>query len=164
MVGRLSTLKGRWDISFEDFYRTKTWEVTLMDQTITALNISSDEADPILIYINGVGCRPDGKGSEFAWIQPFSGERHKEKIDGLTNRQAEYRALISALLPLPNGSSAQIFTDSPRLYGHVMGLTHVRDARLAALLRQVRRLIKRSGLTIDLRCTSPGKNLARGLL
>jgi hypothetical protein len=72
--------------------------------------------------------------------------------------------LISALVPLPNGSSAQIFTDSPRLYCHVMGLTHVRDAELAALLLQVRRLIKWSGLKIDLRCTSPGKNLARRLL
>jgi len=164
VVGRVSTLKGRWDISFEDFYRINTWEVTQMDQTITALNISSDEADPILIYIDGIGCRPDGKGSGFAWIQPSSGEQHIEKIDSLTTRQAEYRALISALLPLPNGSSAQIFTDSPRLYGHVMGLTHVRDAELAALLLQVRRLIKWSGLKIDLRCTSPGKNLAGRLL
>ena len=135
-----------------------------MDQTVTTLNISSGEAEPILIYIHGAGCRSDGKGSGFAWIQPTSGERHIEKIDCLTNRQAEYRALISALRPLPNGSSAQIFTDSPRLYCHVMGLTHVRNAELAALLLQVRRLIKWSGLKVDLRCTSPGKNLAGRLL
>lgn len=81
-----------------------------MNQTITALNISS-EADPILIYIDGAGCRPDGTGSGWAWIQSSSGEQLIEQIDGLTNRQAEYLALLSALFALRNGSSGLICTD-----------------------------------------------------
>lgn len=66
---------------------------------------------PIVIYVDGAGCRPDGRGSGFAWIQPSSGEQHIEQIDGLTNNQAEYRALISALVALRAGKHGE---SSPR--------------------------------------------------
>jgi hypothetical protein len=157
-------MKGQGDISFENSYRMDTWEVAQMNQTITALNISSDGADPILIYIDGAGCRPDGKGSGFAWIQPSSGEQHTEQIDGLTNRQAEYRALISALFTLPNGSSAQIFTDSRVMWGELVGHCRVRDPELAALLLLVRTLAKGNDLKIYPRWIPRRKNLAGRLL
>jgi len=66
----------------------------------------------VVIHCDGAGSRPDGKGSGFAWLQPRTGERHIEHVDGLTNNQAEYFALISALNSLANGSAAQVFTDS----------------------------------------------------
>jgi ribonuclease HI len=139
-----------------------------MNQTITtpnsALNISSDGADPILIYVDGAGCRPDGKGSGFAWIHPSSGEQHIEQIDGLTNNQAEYRALISALVALPNGSSAQIFTDSQVMWSQVIGKYRVHHPELADLLLQVRTTIKQKSLNIDLKWVPRNRNLAGKLL
>ena len=157
-------MNGQLEISFEDFRRTDTWEVAQMNQTITALNTSSDEADPILIYIDGAGCRPDGKGSGWAWIQSRSGQQLIEQIDGLTNRQAEYLALISALFALPNGSSAQIFTDSRVMWDEVAGHCRVRDPKLGALLLLVCTLTKEKDLKIYLRWIPRRKNLAGKLL
>lgn len=139
-----------------------------MNQTITTpnsrLNISSDGVDPILIYVDGAGCRPDGKGSGLASIQPNSGEQHIEQIDGLTNNQAEYRALISALAALPNGSSAQIFTDSQLMWSQVIGKYRVHHPELADLLLKVRTTVKQKSLNIDLKWVPRHRNLAGKLL
>jgi hypothetical protein len=55
----------------------------------------TDGDNTVVIHCDGAGSRPDGKGSGFAWIRPHTGERYVERVDGLTNNQAEYRALIS---------------------------------------------------------------------
>ncbi|HET6177891.1 MAG TPA: RNase H family protein [Candidatus Sulfotelmatobacter sp.] len=135
-----------------------------MNQSITtpssAINISPDDANPILIYVDGAGCGPDGKGSGFAWIRPSSGEQHIEQIDGLTNNQAEYRALISALVALPNGSSVEILTDSQLMWSQVIGKYRVHHPELAELLLQVRTSIKQKSLNIDLKWVPRHRNLA----
>jgi ribonuclease HI len=118
----------------------------------------------MIVYCDGAGSRPDGKGSGFAWMQPQTGERHVEHHDGLTNNQAEYRALISALTFLPEGSAAQVFTDSELMWSQVNGNYHVRDTELSELLSQVHTLIEKNNLTIDLQWVPRNKNLAGKLL
>jgi len=120
--------------------------------------------DPISVHCDGAGCRPDGKGSGFAWIQPKTRQQHVERIDGLTNNQAEYRALISALTAIPDGSIAHIFTDSQVMWSQFIGNYRVRHPELAELLSQVHTLIKEKKLTIDLQWVPRDRNLAGKLL
>ena len=110
----------------------------------------SESESPLIIYCDGAGSRPDGKGSAFAWIQPNTGKRQIEYVDGLTNNQAEYRALISALTAIPEGSIATVLTDSQVVWSQVIGNYRVHHPELAELLSQVHRLIEEKNLTIDL--------------
>ena len=118
----------------------------------------------VVIHCDGAGARPDGKGSGFAWLQPRTGERHIEHVDGLTNNQAEYRALISALMAIPEGSIATVLTDSQVMWSQVIGNYRVHHPELAELLSQVNRLIKEKNLTINLEWVPRQKNLVGKLL
>ena len=69
-------------------------------------------SDPVKVYTDGAGMRPDGKGSGFAWIIPATGEKKIIREDGLTNNQAEYRAILSAVENVADNISVQIITDS----------------------------------------------------
>jgi ribonuclease HI len=120
--------------------------------------------DPIVVHCDGAGCRPDGKGSGFAWIQPTPRQQHVERVDGLTNNQAEYRALISALTAIPDGSTAHVFTDSQVMCSQFIGHYRVRHPELAQLLSHVHTLIKEKNLTVDLQWVPRHKNLAGKLL
>jgi ribonuclease HI len=130
------------------------------------VNQHSQEHDDesISVHCDGAGCRPDGKGSGFGWIQPKTRQQHVERIDGLTNNQAEYRALISALNAIPDGSTAHILTDSQLMWSQFIGAYNVRDPELAELLSQVRTLIKEKKLTIVLQWVPRERNLAGKLL
>jgi ribonuclease HI len=118
----------------------------------------------LVIHCDGAGSRPDGKGSGFAWVQPHTGERHIERVDGLTNNQAECRALISALTSLAQGSAAQLFTDSQLMCSQVMGNCRVHNAELGELLLQVHDVIKKKELKIEMHWIPRQKNLAGKLL
>ncbi len=54
----------------------------------------------IRIFTDGSGSRPGGEGSGFAWLREGNGERRIVHEDHLTNNQAEYKAILSALEPL----------------------------------------------------------------
>jgi ribonuclease HI len=129
----------------------------------TTTSLSADDRF-IVVYCDGAGARPNGKGSGFSWIQPETGQKHVEKIDGLTNNQAEYRALLSALSSIPNGSKVRVFTDSQLMTWQVRGFYRVHSPELVELLSQVRLLIKERDLILDLRWISRNKNLAGKLL
>jgi ribonuclease HI len=120
----------------------KTNEAARMNNSTTAATSTSNENNQtsqergdnsIVIHCDGAGSRPDGKGSGFAWIQSRTGERHIERVDGLTNNQAEYRALISVLTTIPDGSVAQVLTDSQLMWSQVIGNYRVRDPELCQL-------------------------------
>jgi hypothetical protein len=72
-----------------------TNEVTQINNSTTSASKRHDQdsrqdADnSIVIHCDGAGSRPDGKGSGFAWIQPHTGEKHVEHVDGLTNNQPD---------------------------------------------------------------------------
>jgi len=132
--------------------------------TSPTASTSLNDDPSIVVYCDGAGSRPDGKGSGIAWIQPRTGERHIERIDGLTNNQAEYRALISALSTIPNGSAVRVFTDSQVLWSQVLGNYRVHHPELAELLSQVCTVIKDKNLKMDLQWIPRRKNLAGKLL
>jgi ribonuclease HI len=126
--------------------------------------LQQHDNDAICIHCDGAGSRPDGKGSGFAWIQPKTRQQHIERIDGLTNNQAEYRAFISVLTVIPIGSTAHVFTDSQLMWSQFTGNNRVRHPDLSELLSQVHTLIKEKNLTIDLQWVPRHKNLAGKLL
>ena len=51
-------------------------------------------ADTLHIYVDGSGRKPKGG---FGWFVKETGKSHYEERDGITNNQAEYMAVISAL-------------------------------------------------------------------
>src|SRR5882762_8630855 len=90
----------------------------------------------ITIYADGSGARPNGKGSGFAWLQTDTGQKKITRKDGLTNNQAEYYAILSALESVPKGGQAEIRTDSENICCQLNGLHRVRDSKLAELYEQ----------------------------
>src|SRR5215467_1889224 len=95
---------------------------------------SDNDKNGIEIYCDGSGCGPLGRGSGIAWVQPKTRQQHVERIDGLTNNQAEYLAFISALKALPEGSTAIVFTDSQVMYSQFNNKYRVYNPELVALL------------------------------
>ena len=56
-----------------------------------------EETAIVRIFTDGSGQRPDGTGSGYAWLRKDTGEKKIVRKNGLTNNQAEYWAIISAL-------------------------------------------------------------------
>jgi len=102
----------------------------------------------IRIFTDGSGCRPDGKGSGFAWFREDTGAKKITREDGLTNNQAEYRAIISALQSLSSQSKAEILTDSENTCYQLKGDRRVRDPKLAELHDQIQALIEKNQLSV----------------
>jgi ribonuclease HI len=119
---------------------------------------------PIRVYVDGAGARPDGKGSGFAWIQENTGKRHIHREDGLTNNEAEYLGLRSALEDLPVGSNAEVSTDSTLVCGQFNGQYRVRDAKMSRLLDAVKQVIANKQLTVKVVWIPRQENLAGKLL
>ncbi len=125
---------------------------------------SQPSARVSVFHIDGAGSRPDGTGSGFAWICLDSGRQRVKRVDGLTNNEAEYRALISVLRNEAPGSRALIYTDSQLLYGQFSGQYAVRVSRLGDLLSWARELIREQELEVELRWIPRERNLAGKLL
>ena len=119
---------------------------------------------PIRIYCDGAGMRPDGKGSGFAWLRKDTREKHVERADGLTNNQAEYHAVLSALESVPSGSAVQIVTDSELVTFQVSGAYKADDPKMAELLNKVQRVIERKRLGVSVIWKPRTQNLAGKLL
>ena len=102
----------------------------------------------VRIYTDGSGCRPDGKGSGFAWLREDTRERKVVRVDGLTNNQAEYRAILSAIESLNAGANAEILTDSENTCFQLRGERRVRDPHLAELHAQTCAVIHKNRLSV----------------
>ena len=118
----------------------------------------------IRIYTDGSGCRPDGKGSGFAWLRQDTGERKITREDGLTNNQAEYRAILAALESLPKGSTAEILTDSENTCFQLKGHRSTLGPKLAELNEKIRTLCKAKNLSVTFIWIPRKENLAGKLL
>jgi ribonuclease HI len=125
---------------------------------------SAEEKSAVVIYCDGAGCGPDGKGSGFAWVRPDTGEKHVEQLDGLTNNQAEYRAVLAAVDTLSEGSAAQLLTDSQLICFQITGKYKVYQPELAQLLSEVHALIRKKSLKIDFQWIPRERNLAGKLV
>lgn len=122
--------------------------------------IKGPSADTQQIYFDGSGCRPDGTGSGFAWVCTTTRERKIERVPGLTNNQAEYRAFIAALTALPDGSSAEFFSDSQLLCCQFNGQYKVKDPELADFLAEANSIIKEKKLSVILQWVPRSRNVA----
>src|ERR1039458_6284472 len=87
-----------------------------------------------IFHIDGAGARPDGTGSGFAWARIGTEKQSIKRVEGLTNNEAEYRALLAVLKYLAEGSRARIFTDSQLVCQQFNGNWAVNDDKLATLL------------------------------
>jgi ribonuclease HI len=118
----------------------------------------------IRVYCDGSGQKPDGTGSGIAWIHDGSCRQHSEQISGLTNNQAEYRAVISALRSLGIGSHVEVFTDSELVCGQLMKGWKVNDPQLVALVAEVRKIARARKLNLKVSWIPREKNKADKLL
>ena len=98
------------------------------------------------------------------WITTTTGERRVERVSGLTNNQAEYRAFINALTALPDGSRSEFFSDSQLLCCQFNGQYKVKDSELGDFLAQAQSLIKEKKLSVTLQWVPRSRNVAGKLL
>jgi ribonuclease HI len=119
---------------------------------------------PIRLFTDGSGCRPDGKGSGVAWFRPDSGEKRVERIDGLTNNEAEYSAVYAGLKAVPDKANVLVLTDSDLVCCQFNGYWKISKPTLATWVSKIRDLIKLKGLTVELAWVPRRDNLAGKLL
>jgi|SRR5271165_5723454 len=118
----------------------------------------------IRIFTDGSGCRPDGKGSRFAWLREDSGARKIVPRDGLTNNQAEYCAILSALESLKSAEQAEILTDSENTCFQLLGRRRVLNPQLAILYEQIQLIIRQNKLAVTFTWVPRRDNLAGKLI
>ena len=126
---------------------------------------SNPPAQTILrIFTDGSGARPDGNGSAIAWLREGDDARHVESIGGLTNNQAEYRAIISALESVPVDSTVTILSDSQVVIYQIHGVYRVNSDSLIELRNRVNEIVILSNLTATFQWIPRTQNRADGLL
>ncbi len=118
----------------------------------------------IRIYADGAGAGPANVQSKIAWHRVDTGEKHVEIIKGVTNNEAEYLAVISALKPLRTGSDVEVLTDSQLVVSQIRGEYRIKEARLAKLAGELRTTVERKKLTLKLIWVPRGENFAGKLL
>jgi ribonuclease HI len=124
----------------------------------------SSNQQPITIYCDGSGARPDGRGSAYAWICPANGRQHVEHVDGLTNNQAEFRAILAALSSVDRGTRVHIRSDSQLVIYQLKGRYAVRDVSLLNLRTQILRLCRERRLCVSVQWIRRSENRADALL
>lgn len=118
----------------------------------------------VRIFTDGAGRRPDGKGSGFAWLREDTGEKKVIREDGLTNNQAEYRAVLAAIESIGRNAAIEILMDSANTCYQLRGDHRVRDPHLAELHSRINELIRDKGLIVDFTWVPRTINLAGKLL
>jgi ribonuclease HI len=121
-------------------------------------------ARPLAIHIAGAGARADRSGSGYAYLVKGTSTRRVKRIDGLTNHQADYRALRYALRNIPKDFEADIFSHSKLMVCQFNGEWSVRDPELKRQLARVREIISDGRLLIRLFWIPREENLAGRLL
>ena|SRR5579862_3545107 len=121
-------------------------------------------ASVIRLFVDGSGSRPDGNGSCFAFFRPDTGASGIERIDGLSNNQAEYRAVLLGLQSVPEKNTIEILTDSQLVACQFNGYWRALDPTLAVLLTQVHRLIQEKHLIVSVAWIPRRENLAGRLI
>lgn len=117
-----------------------------------------NENATVQIYTDG------SAGGRIAWLRQDTQERHVEDIRGLTNNEAEYRAILSALDSLPNGTHVEVMSDSTVCVMQLLGKYRVLEPRLADLKQQILALVATKKLSFSPKWISGRDNLAGKLL
>jgi len=119
---------------------------------------------PIRIFTDGAGQRPDGKASGFAWLREDTRDKHVERVDGLSNNVAEYRAVISALKQVLPKSTVEVLTDSLLVVSQLRGEYQINDPKLVKLAGEVKTIAAQKRLNLTLTWVPRVQNLAGKLL
>jgi ribonuclease HI len=112
----------------------------------------------VQIYTDG------SAGGRIAWLRQDTGEQHIEHIPGLTNNEAEYRAVLSALATLPDGTDVEVMSDSAVCVMQLLGKYRVLEPRLVELRQQISKLVAKKKLTLTPKWISRRDNPAGRLL
>jgi ribonuclease HI len=103
-------------------------------------------------------------GGRIAWLRQDTQQRHVESIPGLTNNEAEYRAILSALEAVPNGAHVEVMSDSTVCVMQLLNKYRVLEPRLAALKQEILALVAKKNLTFTPVWISRRENRAGNLL
>jgi ribonuclease HI len=118
----------------------------------------------IRVFTDGGGQGPDGRTSSFAWLREDTREKCIEHVPGLSNNEAEYRGVISALKALGTGSNVEVLTDSLLVVSQLRGEYRIRDAKLAKLAAEVKTITEQKRLSVKLTWVQRNQNLAGKLI
>ncbi len=118
----------------------------------------------IRIFTDGSGQGTGGGTSCIAWLREDTGEKHIEQIPNLTNNEAEYRAVISALKRLKPGTKVEVLTDSLLVVSQLRGEYRILVPRLARLADEVKTIAEKKRLNLTLKWISRRENLAGKLI
>jgi ribonuclease HI len=138
-------------------------EATVSNRSPSIGPVADSSDRRITVYIDGAGQRPDGRGSGYGFVIKRGTSRVKT-VDGLTNNQAEYRALLYAVRKLPRHSAVDIFSDSSLVVEQFNGKCAVNDPHLSDLLKDVQFTIRERHLDVQLNWVSRKQNPAGKLM
>lgn len=112
----------------------------------------------IQIYTDG------SAGGRIAWLRQDTQEQHVEDAPGVTNNEAEYQAIRSALSALPNGTHVEVMCDSTVCVMQLLGKYRVLEPRLLVLKQDIQKLVEKKKLAFSAKWVSRRENLAGKLL
>jgi ribonuclease HI len=118
----------------------------------------------IRVFTDGGGQGPDGRSSSFAWLREDTREKQVDQVPGLSNNEAEYRGVISALKALRPGSNVEVLTDSLLVVSQMRGEFRIRDPKLVKLATELRTITEHKRLRLKLTWIPRSKNLAGKLI
>ncbi len=118
----------------------------------------------IRIFVDGAGARPDGTGSGFAWLREDTGETKVQYQEKLTNNQAEYMSILSAVQSVPKCSGIEILADSQLAICQLNGQYRILDPDLADLAKRVRAIVEKKKLRVTFTWIPRTRNRADKLL
>lgn len=118
----------------------------------------------IRVFTDGAGKRPDGNGSGFAWFREDTSEEHIEHVPGLSNNEAEYRGIISALKVMPKESQVEVLTDSLLVVSQIRGEYRIRDPKLEKLAAEVKTIAEQKKFVLKLTWIPRRENRAGKLI
>lgn len=116
----------------------------------------------VTVYVDGAGADPNGI-SGCAWLRD-DGRKHVEWGRNWTNNEAEYRAILLALLELPSATHAEIVGDSALVIRQLCGNYATRAPRLRDLCAEIQRVIHDRRLIVTWRWIRRAENKADKLL
>jgi ribonuclease HI len=116
-----------------------------------------------VIFVDGSGAGPDGRAG-FAWHEPATGKRSVEWKEHLTNNEAEYRAILAAVLAFPKGSELEIRCDSQLVVNQLKGEWEVYEPRLWDLKADIEKEIFNRCLVVQVIWIPRSQNRADKLL
>jgi ribonuclease HI len=118
----------------------------------------------VRIFTDGSGKSLGGGVSGFAWVREDTGKYHIERIPDLTNNEAEYHGVISALKPLHPGTHVEVLTDSLLVVSQLRGEYRTLDPKLLKLAAEVRTIAEQKRLVLTLKWVPRRENRAGKLL